>query len=49
MRSHVCRDCGQLVRHDRWTAHIAKHGRIVPDPHARTVYAEDETGEDNGE
>lgn len=43
MRDHICPDCGQLVRHVNWKDHIfRKHGRIVPDPHSRTVLAGEE-------
>lgn len=42
VRSHICSDCGQLVRHDRWARHILKHGRIVPDPHSRTSVTDEE-------
>lgn len=48
MRSHVCPDCGQLVRGEKWAGHIIKHGRIVPDPHSRSVIEEDDHEEGAG-
>lgn len=46
MRNHVCPDCSQLVTGDKWAGHVAKHGRLVPDPHARSVIAGEE-GDDS--
>lgn len=42
MRSHLCPDCGQLVKHERWAGHLAKHGRVVSEPHTRTVITDEE-------
>lgn len=48
-KSHLCGDCMQVVPHARWAGHIARHGRLVPDAHARTLITDDDDDAGGGE